>query len=122
MKRIAAVLTLLVLAMGLMMFPAPSSTRAAEVVTNDASTLLPYARFLAEFSNRRRANVYFENQQSIFHGVQVHWVNVGVGNLTFARRDLVTVGRLPVMVARIYDSAAGANTDFGTGWKLSATE
>jgi YD repeat-containing protein len=123
MKRTAAALTFfLLLALDLTVLPGPRSLRAASAVEDDAAKVLPYARFLAEFSNRRRANVYFENQQSVFHGVQVNWVNVGTGNLTFVRRDLVTVGRLPVMAARIYDSAGGGSADFGVGWKLSATE
>src|SRR5882724_8330141 len=122
MKRIAAVLTPLVVAVSLMVSPALWHARATGVGVADASTMLPYAKFLAEFSSRRRANVYFENQQSLFHGIQVHWVNVGQGNLTFVRRDLVTVGRLPVMAARIYDSAVTTHADFGMGWRLSATE
>jgi len=122
MKRIPALLTFVVLAVTLLVLPSECPVRAAGVRASDASPLLPYAGFLAEFSNRRRANVYFENQQSIFHGVQVHWVNVGEGNLTFVRRDLVTVGRLPIMAARLYDSASHGNSDFGTGWRLTAAE
>jgi hypothetical protein len=39
--------------------------------------------------------------------VQVGYVNVGRGNLTFVRRDLVTVGRIPLVLARVYDSSLG---------------
>ncbi len=116
------VVTCGILLSSLLVVPDPRSARAsAEVGTNDASAMLPYARLLAEFSNRRRANVYFENQQTLFYGVQANFVNVGRGNLTFVRRDLVTVGRLPILVARVYDSAGGT-TDYGKGWRLSAAE
>jgi len=39
----------------------------------------PYVDYLKEFSERRRANIYFENFQSIFYGAQVSFVNVGKG-------------------------------------------
>lgn len=78
--------------------------------------------YLAEFSQRRRANIYFPNEQSIFYGVQVNFVNVGRGNLTFTRRDLVTVGRMPLVAARVYDSAGPGSLEFRPGWRLSASE
>jgi hypothetical protein len=36
-----------------------------------------------ELSNRRRLTTFFANEQSPFYGVQVNYVNVGRGNLTF---------------------------------------
>lgn len=48
---------------------------------------------LNELSERRRVNTFFVNEQSISNGVQKGFVNVGTGNLTFIRHDLVTVGR-----------------------------
>jgi YD repeat-containing protein len=81
-----------------------------------------YVEQVSELSARARANVYFANPQSIFRGVQVNFVNVGAGNLTFLRRDLVTAGRIPLVFARVYDSSGQGSTDFGPGWTLSAAE
>lgn len=63
---------------------------------------------LNEFSARRRLNSLFRNEQSVFYGVQLRYVNSSRGNLTFARRDLVVVGRIPIVFARVYDSCAGS--------------
>ena len=41
----------------------------------------------------RRINVLHPNPQSIFDGLQVGFVNVSTGNLTFERRDMVVPGR-----------------------------
>ena len=79
-------------------------------------------RLASELSSRTRANIYFANPQDIFRGVQLNYVNVGSGNLTFLRRDLVTSGRIPIVFARIYDSSASGSADFGPGWMLSAAE
>ncbi len=49
-------------------------------------------------------------------------MNVGRGNLTFTRRDLVTIGRMPLVAARVYDSASAGSLEFGPGWHLSAAE
>lgn len=86
------------------------------------SKLQWYVEQVAELSSRARANVYFPNAQSIFQGVQVNFVNVGTGNLTFSRRDMVAAGRIPLVLARVYDSASAGSTDFGPGWILSAAE
>jgi YD repeat-containing protein len=72
--------------------------------------------------SRARANVYFANPQDIFRGVQFNYVNVGLGNLTFLRRDLVTSGRIPIVFARVYDSSSLGSSDFGPGWILAAGE
>lgn len=81
-----------------------------------------YVETVSELSSRARANVYFKNPQSIFRGVQFGFVNVGAGNITFLRRDLITSGRIPIVLARIYDSASQGSPDFGPGWLVSATE
>src|SRR5215813_14520234 len=65
-----------------------------------------YVEQAAEFSSRARANVYFPNPQSIFRGAQFNFVNTGTGNLTFLRRDLVASSRIPLILARVYDSSS----------------
>jgi YD repeat-containing protein len=86
------------------------------------SPLDQYVEQVSELSSRARANVYFANPQSIFRGVQVNFVNVGTGNLTFLRRDLVASGRIPLVFARVYDSSGKGSVDFGPGWTVSAAE
>jgi YD repeat-containing protein len=86
------------------------------------SELDQYVEQVSELSSRARANVYFANPQSMFRGVQVNFVNVGTGNLTFLRRDLVASGRIPLVFARVYDSSGKGSIDFGPGWTLSAAE
>jgi len=86
------------------------------------SPLDQYVERVSELSSRARANVYFANPQSLFRGVQVNFVNVGTGNLTFLRRDLVASGRVPLVFARVYDSSGKGSVDFGPGWTLSAAE
>src|SRR5436309_2223329 len=90
--------------------------------TNLSPQIAPYVRLASELSSRARANVYFANPQNIFRGVQFNYVNVGFGNLTFLRRDLVATGRIPIVFARVYDSSASGSADFGPGWRLSAAE
>ena len=75
-----------------------------------------------ELSNRRRLTTFFVNEQSPFYGVQVNYVNVGRGNLTFLNRDLVRLDRIPIVAGRVYDSRLEAESDFGPGWKLSVSE
>jgi YD repeat-containing protein len=82
----------------------------------------PYVDYLNEFTERRRLKVYFANEQSVFYGAPVGYVNVGRGNLTFVRRDMVTVGRIPLVLARVYDSSFDGGDDFGRGWHLSVAE
>ena len=65
------------------------------------SPLGQYVEYASEFSSRARANVYFPNPQSISNGVQFNFVNVGAGNLTFLRRDMVASGRIPLVLARV---------------------
>jgi len=94
----------------------------AQQHTSTHSQLDQYVEQVSELSSRARANVYFTNPQSIFRGVQVNFVNVGTGNLTFLRRDLVTPGRIPLVFARVYDSSGRGSVEFGPGWTLSAAE
>jgi YD repeat-containing protein len=91
-------------------------------LSDDDALLDQYVEEASEFSSRARANVYFPNPQSIFNGVQFHFVNVGSGNLTFLRRDMVSAGRIPIVLARVYDSSSSDTDDFGPGWRLSAAE
>ncbi|MGH9509297.1 MAG: DUF6531 domain-containing protein [Terriglobales bacterium] len=122
MPRVAAAALLLLLCVSYSLISLPPETASAQGYGGDLDQLGPYLHYLAEFSQRRRVNIYFPNEQSIFYGVQVNFVNVGRGNLTFARRDLVTVGRMPLVAARVYDSAGPGSLEFGPGWHLSATE
>src|SRR5205085_2285157 len=50
-------------------------------------------KLASELTSRARANVYFANSQDIFRRAQFSYVNAGLGNLTFLRRD--TVARRP---------------------------
>ncbi len=84
--------------------------------------LAEQVKLASELTSRARANVYFANSQDIFRGVQFNYVNVGLGNLTFLRRDLVASGRIPIVFARVYDSSSSGSADFGPGWMLSAAE
>jgi YD repeat-containing protein len=88
----------------------------------EEQVLRRHAAFLNELSDRRRLNSFFQNEQSVFYGVPIRYVNSFRGNLTFARRDLVTVGRIPIVLARIYDSSRRTGSDFGPGWHLSLAE
>jgi hypothetical protein len=81
-----------------------------------------HATFLNEISDRRRLNSIFPNEQSSLYGVPIRYVNSSRGNLTFVRRDLVSVGHLPVVLSRVYDSSMRDRTDFGGGWRLAAAE
>ncbi len=119
-RRICLCLTLGALLLGAAL---PLATQGAPPGEPDIDPKLrAYVDYLNEFSERRRSNVYFENPQSIFSGVHLHYVNVGKGNFTFQRRDLVAVGRIPLIVARVYDSSRSDGGDFGPGWRLAAAQ
>lgn len=90
--------------------------------TPPSDSLAHYAALVAEFDLRRRLNVLHPNPQSIFDGLHVGHVNVGAGNLTFRRRDIVARADGPVVFARVYDSRIKANADLGPGWRLSLAE
>ena len=81
--------------------------------------LLSHANFLNEISTRRQVNTFFPNEQSVFYGTPVNFVNTSRGTLTFTRRDMVLVGRNPIVMARVYDSSLTGGDDFGQGWQLS---
>lgn len=81
-----------------------------------------YAAYLNEISDRRRVNTIFDNPQNPQKGMAVNHINVGEGNLTFARRDMVRLSRMPLVFSRIYDSSLTESGDFGPGWKLSLDE
>ncbi len=85
-------------------------------------SFLHHIDWLNELTERRRVNTFFLNEQSVFFGVQKGYVNVGKGNLTFIRRDLVIVGRIPIVLARVYDSSQTSPSDFSPGWRLTLTE
>lgn len=85
--------------------------------------MVTHVGFLNELSERRRVNTFFPNaEQSIFYGQQVGHVNTSSGNTTFVRRDLGKTGRLPILIARVYDSSLVGGDDFGAGWQLSIAE
>ena len=84
-------------------------------------SLESYLPLIAEFNLRRRVNVLFPNPQTLFDGLQAGFVNVGSGNLTFLRRDLVTRANGPLVFGRVYDSRLN-DADFGRGWRLSLAE
>lgn len=93
--------------------------RADSIAEEYASSVLHYVN---EVSGRRRLTTIFPNEQSPFYGVQMNFVNVGRGNLTFGIRDLVRFDGMPVIFGRIYDSSITQSSDFGIGWKMSALE
>lgn len=76
--------------------------------------------FLNEFSARRRVNTLFENPQEPEAGIAINYINSFKGNLTFIRRDLVVVARIPIVFSRYYDSARVSDpSDFAPGWFLN---
>lgn len=81
-----------------------------------------YAELVKETELRRRVNVLFPNPQSLFDGLQVGYVGVRHGNLTFRRRDLVAGTNPLARFARVYDSRFRQGRDFGPGWRLSFDE
>jgi YD repeat-containing protein len=106
----------------LVLFGFSTSAVAQHAHADEGSDLDPYVGLVSELTGRARANVYFANPQDVFHGAQVNFVNVGTGNLTFLRRDMVSGGRVPLVLARVYDSSSAGSAEFGPGWMLSAAE
>ena len=96
-----------------------SSIKPAQ--SGDAS-LAFYAELVRETELRRRVNVLFPNPQSLFDGMQVGYVGVRHGNLTFRRRDLVAGTNPLAKFTRVYDSRFRRGRDFGPGWHLSLNE
>ena len=73
-------------------------------------------------ARHRPTPVLHPNPQSIFDGLRYAYVNVGSGNLTFQRRDIVAGRAHPIIFARLHDSRVADNADFGPGWRLSLAE
>lgn len=96
--------------------------RQADESSAIADSLSFYADLVKETELRRRVNVLFPNPQSILDGLQVGYVGVRHGNLTFRRRDIVSGLGKRVYFSRAYDSRIGQNRDFGPGWRLSLAE
>ncbi len=88
----------------------------------DSVSLESYVGLVEELDLRKRVNVLYPNAQSLFDGLQIGFVNVGSGNLTFTRRDIVNQGNGPLAFSRNYDSRIQENADFGPGWRLSLSE
>ena len=86
------------------------------------NSLAFYADLVKETELRRRVNVLFPNPQSIFGGMQVGYVSVQHGNLTFRRRDMVAGTNPLAKFTRVYDSHSQRGRDFGLGWSLSFDE
>jgi YD repeat-containing protein len=110
---------------GALLFLSALSSLGASSETDDGPAervLRSHAAFLNEISDRRRVNTLFTNEQSPLYGVPIRYVNSSRGNLSFVRRDLVSVGRLPIVLARVYDSSIHTRSDFGIGWRLAAAE
>ena len=85
-------------------------------------SLATYAELVKETELRRRVNVLYPNPQSIFDGLQVGYVSVRHGNLTFRRRDIVAGTNSLAEFTRVYDSRTHTGRDFGPGWRLSLEE
>jgi hypothetical protein len=81
--------------------------------------LISYVNVLNELSERRRVSRFFNNEQSTLYGQQSGYVNTAKGNTSFVVRDFVVSGRVPLVMARIYDSSLDEGGDFGQGWQLS---
>lgn len=110
---------------GVLLFLSALSSLSAETEADGGPAervIRSHAAFLNEISDRRRLNTFFANEQSPTYGASIRYVNSYRGNLTFVRRDLVSVGRLPIVLARVYDSSMRTSTDFGVGWRLAAAE
>lgn len=100
---------------------APDEPRPADS-PSPADWLSFYAELVEETELRRRVNVLYPNPQSLFDGLQVGYVGVRHGNLTFRRRDMVSGSSALARITRVYDSRAGYGRDFGPGWRLSLAE
>ena len=101
-----------------------SVARAAEqpLLPNVHNVFGPYMELIDELGLRRRVNVLYPNPQSLFDGLQVGFVNVGTGNLTFLRRDIVFRKHGPIVFGRVYDARINANADLCPRWRLSLAE
>ena len=112
-----AVCTLLALSASTASIDSPSNPSTA----TDES-LAVYADLVKETELRRRVNVLYPNPQSILDGLQIGYVSVRHGNLTFRRRDIVSGTNPLARIVRVYDSRIQTGRDFGPGWRLSLDE
>ena len=100
-----------------------TKTHATENKQPPSPQLVSHVGLLNEVSSRRQSSRFFAVEKpAITLGLSKHFVNVGSGQLSFQIRDLVTVGRRPLVLARIYDSSLVGGADFGDGWQLSLAE
>ncbi len=100
-----------------------TKTHATENKQPPSSQLVSHVGLLNELSSRRQTSRFFTVQKpAITLGLSKHFVNVGSGQLSFQIRDLITVGRRPLVLARVYDSSLVGGGDFGDGWQLSLAE
>ena len=111
-----------VLSLSFMILAANLSPGRADGTPSNLAQLAPHLSLLNELSPQRRTQRFFVNEQIPLYGVQEGYVNVGRGNLTFLNRDLVTVGRIPIVAGRVYDSSASDIGHFGPGWRFSLSE
>ncbi len=81
-----------------------------------------YAYLVDELDYRRRLQFLYPNPQSIFHGLNIGYVQTSTGSLSFQRRDLVVLGDPTIVASRIYDSKYFMNEGFGPGWRLNLLE
>ena len=95
---------------------------SSDAVGGNSAYLAVFADLVQETELRRRVNILFPNPQSLFDGLQIGYVGVRHGNLTFRRRDLVSAVNPLARIERVYDSRAAAGRDFGPGWRLALDE
>ena len=88
----------------------------------ESASLESYAYLVDELNHRRRLQFLFQNPQSIFDGLNIGFVQVATGNLTFQRRDLVVLGFGMLSANRVHDSRLSANAGFGPRWRLGLAE
>lgn len=94
------------------------------VLSHKANTDIPpelvgHAAWLNEVSRQRRVRTLADNPQSgLFKG----FVHTAKGNVSFARRWMVTAGRLPIVMSLVYDSAEKSISEYGNGWRLNYSE
>ncbi|MCJ8271914.1 MAG: hypothetical protein MJK04_21280, partial [Psychrosphaera sp.] len=88
--------TLFVILLGLTLFSSSSFSQDALHKEGPSPLLLSHVDVLNELSERRRVSRFFKNEQSSFYGQQLGFVNTAKANTSFAVRDLVVSGRVPL--------------------------
>lgn len=122
LKALSLVLLALLLLPSNVAWAEEEEVQPEDLLPNVHNVFGPYIELLEEVGVRRRVNVLHANPQSLFDGLQIGFVSVGTGNLTFLRRDVVVRKRGPLVFGRIYDGTIEANADLGKGWRLSLLE